>query len=177
MAKLQTWLGWRNYERRDYRSKTEPVKEQQVPKETAGKPTDRRAVALKESDKVQSNVRHCEAWTCYPNEQNVLLWHTVTTIRRNYRNWPRVYLSAFGVDDEASAVVLNHMYEHSISFEGHKVTDESLAYIKNEVDLSYPTVQRAVKKMVDKAKSWSNQNILRIRGEAAHEKRTKTRCA
>ncbi len=46
-----------------------------------------------------------------------------------------------------------------------KVYGRTLAYIKNEVDLSYPTVQRAVKKMVDKMRVGSNQNILRIHWE------------
>lgn len=71
----------------------------------------------------------------------------------------RVYLSAFGIDDEAPAVVLNHMHEHSISFEGHKVYGRTLAYITSEVGLSYPTVQRAVKKMVDKAVLKQSEHI------------------
>lgn len=140
-------------------AKTEPVKEQQAPKETADKPTDRRGRRPKGKDstvKLFDIVKRGQAI----HEQNV----SVVTYRDDNKKKlrelaTRVYLSAFGVDDEASAVVLNHMYEHSISFEGHKVYGRTLAYIKNEVDLSYPTVQRAVKKMVDKAVLKQSEHI------------------
>lgn len=140
-------------------AKTEPVKEQQTPKETADKPTDRRGRRPKGKDstvKLFDIVKRGQAI----HEQNV----SVVTYRDDNKKKlrelaTRVYLSACGVDDEASAVVLNHMYEHSISFEGHKVYGRTLAYIKNEVDLSYPTVQRAVKKMVDKAVLKQSEHI------------------
>lgn len=140
-------------------AKTEPVKEQQAPKETADKPTDRRGRRPKGKDstvKLFDIVKRGQAI----HEQNV----SVVTYRDDNKKKlrelaTRVYLSAFGVDDEASAVVLNHMYEHSISFEGHKVYGRTLSYIKNEVDLSYPTVQRAVKKMVDKAVLKQSEHI------------------
>lgn len=140
-------------------AKTEPMKEQQAPKETADKPTDRRGRRPKGKDstvKLFDIVKRGQAI----HEQNV----SVVTYRDDNKKKlrelaTRVYLSAFGVDDEASAVVLNHMYEHSISFEGHKVYGRTLAYIKNEVDLSYPTVQRAVKKMVDKAVLKQSEHI------------------
>ena len=122
-------------------AKTEPVKEQQAPKETADKPTERRGRRPKgKSSTVKSFdiVKRAQAI----HEPNV----SVVTYRDDNKKKlrelaTRVYLSAFGVDDEASAVVLNHMHEHSISFEGHKVYGRTLAYITNEVNLSYPTVQ------------------------------------
>lgn len=140
-------------------AKTEPVKEQQAPKETADKPTDRRGRRPKGKDstvKLFDIVKRGQAI----HEQNV----SVVTYRNDNKKKlrelaTRVYLSAFGVDDEASAVVLNHMYEHSISFEGHKVYGRTLAYITSEVGLSYPTVQRAVKKMVDKAVLKQSEHI------------------
>lgn len=140
-------------------AKTEPVKEQQAPKETADKPTDRRGRRPKGKDstvKLFDIVKRGQAI----HEQNV----SVVTYRDDNKKKlrelaTRVYLSAFGVDDEASAVVLNHMYEHSISFEGHKVYGRTLAYITSGVGLSYPTVQRAVKKMVDKAVLKQSEHI------------------
>lgn len=140
-------------------AKTEPVKEQQAPKETADKPTDRRGRRPKGKDSTVKSFDIVKRGQAI-HEQNV----SVVTYRDDNKKKlrelaTRVYLSAFGVDDEASAVVLNHMYEHSISFEGHKVYGRTLAYIKNEVDLSYPTVQRAVKKMVDKAVLKQSEHI------------------
>lgn len=140
-------------------AKTEPAKEQQAPKETADKPTDRRGRRPKGKDstiKLFDVVKRAQAI----HEPNV----SVVTYRDDNKKKlrelaTRVYLSAFGVDDEASAVVLNHMHEHSISFEGHKVYGRTLAYITNEVNLSYPTVQRAVKKMVNKAVLKQSEHI------------------
>ena len=140
-------------------AKTEPVKEQQTPKETADKPTDRRGRRPKGKDSTIKSfdiVKRAQAI----HEQNV----SVVTYRDDNKKKlrelaTRFYLSAFGVDDEASAVVLNHMHEHSISFEGRKVYGRTLAYIKSEVGLSYPTVQRAVKKMVDKAVLKQSEHI------------------
>ena len=140
-------------------AKTEPAKEQQAPKETTDKPTDRRGRRPKGKDstvKTFDVVKRAQAI----HEPNV----SVVTYRDDNKKKlrelaTRVYLSAFGVDDEASAVVLNHMYEHSISFEGHKVYGRTLAYITSEVGLSYPTVQRAVKKMVDKAVLKQSEHI------------------
>ena len=140
-------------------AKTEPAKEQQAPKETADKPTDRRGRRPKGKDstiKLFDVVKRAQAI----HEPNV----SVVTYRDDNKKKlrelaTRVYLSAFDVDDEASAVVLNHMHEHSISFEGHKVYGRTLAYITNEVNLSYPTVQRAVKKMVDKAVLKQSEHI------------------
>lgn len=140
-------------------AKTEPAKEQQAPKETADKPTDRRGRRPKGKDstiKLFDIVKRAQAI----HEPNV----SVVTYRDDNKKKlrelaTRFYLSAFGVDDEASAVVLNHMYEHSISFEGHKVYGRTLAYITSEVGLSYPTVQRAVKKMVDKAVLKQSEHI------------------
>lgn len=140
-------------------AKTEPVKEQQAPKETADKPTERRGRRPKGKDstvKLFDVVKRAQAI----HEPNV----SVVTYRDDNKKKlrelaTRFYLSAFGVDDEASAVVLNHMYEHSISFEGHKVYGRTLTYITSEVGLSYPTVQRAVKKMVDKAVLKQSEHI------------------
>ena len=140
-------------------AKTEPAKEQQAPKETADKPTDRRGRRPKGKDstiKLFDIVKRAQAI----HEPNV----SVVTYRDDNKKKlrelaTRFYLSAFGVDDEASAVVLNHMYEHSISFEGHKVYGRTLAYITSEVGLSYPTVQRTVKKMVDKAVLKQSEHI------------------
>lgn len=140
-------------------AKTEPAKEQQAPKETVDKPTDRRGRRPKGKDstiKLFDVVKRAQAI----HEPNV----SVVTYRDDNKKKlrelaTRVYLSAFGVDDEASAVVLNHMHEHSISFEGHKVYGRTLAYITNEVNLSYPTVQRSVKKMVDKAVLKQSEHI------------------
>ena len=140
-------------------AKTEPVKEQQAPKETADKPTDRRGRRPKGKDSTVKSFDIVKRGQAI-HEQNV----SVVTYRDDNKKKlrelaTRVYLSAFGVDDEASAVVLNHMYEHSISFEGHKVYGRTLAYITSEVGLSYPTVQRAVKKMVDKAVLKQSEHI------------------
>lgn len=140
-------------------AKTEPAKEQQAPKETADKPTERRGRRPKGKSstvKLFDIVKRAQAI----HEPNV----SVVTYRDDNKKKlrelaTRVYLSAFGVDDEASAVVLNHMYEHSISFEGHKVYGRTLAYITSGVGLSYPTVQRAVKKMVDKAVLKQSEHI------------------
>lgn len=140
-------------------AKTEPVKEQQAPKETADKPTDRRGRRPKGKDSTIKSfdvVKRAQAI----HEPNVSVVTYRDDNKRKLRELAtRVYLTAFGVDDEASAVVLNHMYEHSISFEGHKVYGRTLAYITNEVGLSYPTVQRAVKKMVDKAVLKQSEHI------------------
>lgn len=140
-------------------AKTEPAKEQQAPKETADKPTDRRGRRPKGKDSTIKSfdvVKRAQAI----HEPNVSVVTYRDDNKRKLRELAtRVYLTAFGVDDEASAVVLNHMYEHSISFEGHKVYGRTLAYITNEVDLSYPTVQRAVKKMVDKAVLKQSEHI------------------
>ena len=140
-------------------AKTEPVKEQQAPKETADKPTNRRGRRPKGKDSTVKSFDIVKRGQAI-HEQNV----SVVTYRDDNKKKlrelaTRVYLSAFGVDDEASAVVLNHMYEHSISFEGHKVYGRTLAYITSEVGLSYPTVQRAVKKMVDKAVLKQSEHI------------------
>ena len=140
-------------------AKTEPVKEQQAPKETADKPTDRRGRRPKGKDSTVKSFDIVKRGQAI-HEQNV----SVVTYRDDNKKKlrelaTRVYLSAFGVDDEASAVVLNHMYEHSISFEGHKVYGRTLAYITSEVGLSYPTVQRTVKKMVDKAVLKQSEHI------------------
>lgn len=140
-------------------AKTEPTKEQQAPKETADKPTDRRGRRPKGKDSTVKSFDIVKRGQAI-HEQNV----SVVTYRDDNKKKlrelaTRVYLSAFGVDDEASAVVLNHMYEHSISFEGHKVYGRTLAYITSEVGLSYPTVQRAVKKMVDKAVLKQSEHI------------------
>ena len=140
-------------------AKNEPVKEQQAPKETADKPTDRRGRRPKGKDSTIKSfdvVKRAQAI----HEPNV----SVVTYRDDNKKKlrelaTRVYLSAFGIDDEAPAVVLNHMYKHSISFEGHKVYGRTLAYITSEVGLSYPTVQRAVKKMVDKAVLKQSEHI------------------
>lgn len=140
-------------------AKTEPAKEQQAPKETVDKPTERRGRRPKGKSstvKLFDIVKRAQAI----HEPNV----SVVTYRDDNKKKlrelaTRVYLSAFGVDDEASAVVLNHMYEHSISFEGHKVYGRTLAYITSGVGLSYPTVQRAVKKMVDKAVLKQSEHI------------------
>lgn len=140
-------------------AKTEPAKEQQAPKETADKPTDRRGRRPKGKDSTIKSfdvVKRAQAI----HEPNVSVVTYRDDNKRKLRELAtRVYLTAFGVDDEASAVVLNHMYEHSISFEGHKVYGRTLAYITNEVGLSYPTVQRAVKKMVDKAVLKQSEHI------------------
>ena len=140
-------------------AKTEPTKEQQAPKETADKPTDRRGRRPKGKDSTIKSfdvVKRAQAI----HEPNVSVVTYRDDNKRKLRELAtRVYLTAFGVDDEASAVVLNHMYEHSISFEGHKVYGRTLAYITNEVGLSYPTVQRAVKKMVDKAVLKQSEHI------------------
>lgn len=140
-------------------AKTEPAKEQQAPKETADKPTDRRGRRPKGKDSTIKSfdvVKRAQAI----HEPNVSVVTYRDDNKRKLRELAtRVYLTAFGVDDEASAVVLNHMYEHSISFEGHKVYGRTLAYITNEVSLSYPTVQRAVKKMVDKAVLKQSEHI------------------
>lgn len=140
-------------------AKTEPAKEQQVPKETADKPTERRGRRPKGKDSTVKSfdvVKRAQAI----HEPNVSVVTYRDDNKRKLRELAtRVYLTAFGVDDEASAVVLNHMYEHSISFEGHKVYGRTLAYITNEVGLSYPTVQRAVKKMVDKAVLKQSEHI------------------
>lgn len=140
-------------------AKTESAKEQQAPKETADKPTDRRGRRPKGKDSTVKSfdvVKRAQAI----HEPNV----SVVTYRDDNKKKlrelaTRVYLSAFGIDDEAPAVVLNHMYEHSVSFEGHKVYGRTLAYITSEVGLSYPTVQRAVKKMVDKAVLKQSEHI------------------
>lgn len=140
-------------------AKTEPAKEQQAPKETADKPTERRGRRPKGKDSTVKSfdvVKRAQAI----HEPNV----SVVTYRDDNKKKlrelaTRVYLSAFGIDDEASAVVLNHMYERSVSFEGHKVYGRTLSYITNEVGLSYPTVQRAVKKMVDKAVLKQSEHI------------------
>ena len=140
-------------------AKTEHAKEQQAPKETADKPTERRGRRPKGKDSTVKSfdvVKRAQAI----HEPNV----SVVTYRDDNKKKlrelaTRVYLSAFGIDDEAPAVVLNHMYEHSVSFEGHKVYGRTLSYITNEVNLSYPTVQRAVKKMVDKAVLKQSEHI------------------
>lgn len=140
-------------------AKTEPAKEQQAPKETADKPTDRRGRRPKGKDSTVKSfdvVKRAQAI----HEPNV----SVVTYRDDNKKKlrelaTRFYLSAFNIDDEASAVVLNHMYERSISFEGRKVYGRTLTHITNEVDLSYPTVQRAVKKMVDKAVLKQSEHI------------------
>jgi len=140
-------------------AKTEPVKEQQAPKETADKPTERRGRRPKGKDSTVKSfdvVKRAQAI----HEPNVAVVTYCDDNKKKLRELAtRVYLSAFGIDDEASAVVLNHMYEHSISFEGHKVYGRTLAYITSEVGLSYPTVQRAVKKMVDKAVLKQSEHI------------------
>lgn len=140
-------------------AKTEPVKEQQAPKETADKPTERRGRRPKSKDSTVKSfdvVKRAQAI----HEPNVAVVTYCDDNKKKLRELAtRVYLSAFGIDDEASAVVLNHMYEHSISFEGHKVYGRTLAYITSEVGLSYPTVQRAVKKMVDKAVLKQSEHI------------------
>ena len=140
-------------------AKTEPAKEQQAPKETADKPTDRRGRRPKGKDSTIKSfdvVKRAQAI----HEPNVSVVTYRDDNKRKLRELAtRVYLTAFGVDDEASVVVLNYMYEHSISFEGHKVYGRTLAYITNEVSLSYPTVQRAVKKMVDKAVLKQSEHI------------------
>ena len=140
-------------------AKTEPVKEQQAPNETADKPTERRGRRPKgKSSTVKSFdiVKRAQAI----HEPNVSVVTYRDENKKKLRELAtRFYLSAFNIDDEASAVVLNHMYEHSISFEGHKVYGRTLAHITNEVDLSYPTVQRAVKKMVDKAVLKQSEHI------------------
>lgn len=140
-------------------AKTEPAKEQQAPKETADKPTERRGRRPKGKDstvKLFDVVKRAQAI----HEPNVSVVMYRDDNKKKLRELAtRVYLSAFGVDDEASAAVLNHMHEHSISFEGHKVYGRTLAYITSEVGLSYPTVQRAVKKMVDKAVLKQSEHI------------------
>ena len=140
-------------------AKTEPAKEQQAPKETADKPADRRGRRPKGKDSTVKSfdiVKRAQAI----HEPNV----SVVTYRDDNKKKlrelaTRVYLSSFGIDDEAPAVVLNHMHEHSISFEGHKVYGRTLAYITSEVGLSYSTVQRADKKMVDKAVLKQSEHI------------------
>ena len=140
-------------------AKTEPAKEQQASNETADKPTERRGRRPKGKDSTVKSfdvVKRAQAI----HEPNV----SVVTYRDDNKKKlrelaTRFYLSAFGIDDEAPAVVLNHMYEHSVSFEGHKVYGRTLSYITNEVNLSYPTVQRAVKKMVDKAVLKQSEHI------------------
>lgn len=140
-------------------AKTEPVKEQQAPKETADKPADRRGRRPKGKDSTVKSFDIVKRGQAI-HEQNVSVVTYCDDNKKKLRELAtRVYLSAFGVDDEASAVVLNHMYEHSISFEGHKVYGRTLAYITSEVGLSYPTVQRAVKKMVDKAVLKQSEHI------------------
>lgn len=140
-------------------AKTEPAKEQQAPKETADKPTERRGRRPKgKSSTVKSFdiVKRAQAI----HEPNVSVVTYRDENKKKLRELAtRFYLSAFNIDDEASAVVLNHMYEHSISFEGRKVYGRTLAHITNEVDLSYPTVQRVVKKMVDKAVLKQSEHI------------------
>lgn len=140
-------------------AKTEPAKEQQAPKETADKPTDRRGRRPKGKDSTIKSfdvVKRAQAI----HEPNVSVVTYRDDNKRKLRELAtRVYLTAFGIDDEAPAVVLNHMYEHSVSFEGHKVYGRTLAYITSEVGLSYPTVQRAVKKMVDKAVLKQSEHI------------------
>lgn len=140
-------------------AKTEPAKEQQAPKETADKPTERRGRRPKgKSSTVKSFdiVKRAQAI----HEPNVSVVTYRDENKKKLRELAtRFYLSAFNIDDEASAVVLNHMYEHSISFEGHKVYGRTLAHITNEVDLSYPTIQRVVKKMVDKAVLKQSEHI------------------
>lgn len=140
-------------------AKTEPAKEQQAPNETADKPTERRGRRPKgKSSTVKSFdiVKRAQAI----HEPNVSVVTYRDENKKKLRELAtRFYLSVFNIDDEASAVVLNHMYEHSISFEGHKVYGRTLAHITNEVDLSYPTVQRAVKKMVDKAVLKQSEHI------------------
>jgi hypothetical protein len=140
-------------------AKTEPAKEQQAPKETADKPTDRRGRRPKGKDSTVKSfdvVKRAQAI----HEPNVSVVTYSDDNKKKLRELAtRVYLSAFGIDDEAPAVVLNHMYEHSVSFEGHKVYGRTLAYITSEVGLSYPTVQRAVKKMVDKAVLKQSEHI------------------
>lgn len=140
-------------------AKTDPAKEQQAPKETTDKPTDRRGRRPKGKDSTVKSfdvVKRAQAI----HEPNVAVVTYCDDNKKKLRELAtRVYLSAFGIDDEASAVVLNHMYEHSISFEGHKVYGRTLAYITSEVGLSYPTVQRAVKKMVDKAVLKQSEHI------------------
>lgn len=140
-------------------AKTESAKEQQAPKETADKPTERRGRRPKGKDSTVKSfdvVKRAQAI----HEPNVAVVTYCDDNKKKLRELAtRVYLSAFGIDDEASAVVLNHMYEHSISFEGHKVYGRTLAYITSEVGLSYPTVQRAVKKMVDKAVLKQSEHI------------------
>lgn len=140
-------------------AKTEPAKEQQAPNETADKSTERRGRRPKgKSSTVKSFdiVKRAQAI----HEPNVSVVTYRDENKKKLRELAtRFYLSAFNIDDEASAVVLNHMYEHSISFEGHKVYGRTLAHITNEVDLSYPTVQRAVKKMVDKAVLKQSEHI------------------
>lgn len=140
-------------------AKTEPAKEQQAPNETADKPTERRGRRPKgKSSTVKSFdiVKRAQAI----HEPNVSVVTYRDENKKKLRELAtRFYLSAFNIDDEASAVVLNHMYEHSISFEGYKVYGRTLAHITNEVDLSYPTVQRAVKKMVDKAVLKQSEHI------------------
>lgn len=140
-------------------AKTEPVKEQQAPKETADKPTERRGRRPKgKSSTVKSFDIVKRAQAIHEPSVSVVTYRDEN--KKKLRELAtRFYLSAFNIDDEASAVVLNHMYEHSISFEGHKVYGRTLAYITNEVDLSYPTVQRAVKKMVDKAVLKQSEHI------------------
>ena len=145
-------------------AKTEPAKEQQAPKETADKPTDRRGRRPKGKDSTVKSfdvVKRAQAI----HEPNVAVVTYCDDNKKKLRELAtRFYLSAFNIDDEAPAVVLNHMYEHSISFEGHKVYGRTLAYITNEVGLSYPTVQRAVKKMVDKAVLKQSEHIANTWG-------------
>ncbi len=107
MAKLQTWTWMAKLWAEITRSKTEPVKEQQAQRNGGqadliggrrpkGKDSTSQIVRLQRGQAIRGRMFR--------------LWHTVTTIRRNCELATRAYLSAFGVDDEASAVVvLNHM--------------------------------------------------------------------